>query len=377
MKPTFKKTALRLAYLVGVIVFGMGVGLLVKWLSSPLDIQEWVMEGAPLWPFDFSQPATESMVYGAIYATALWGAILGSRWLAYRYIPIRSGWGIALHIGLIATGVVVVFLLLNQMDPYICLLFTGAYPIEEEAEGIITVVSLGAALLISLLLYSIDFYRDMRRAKRMAMVAELRALRAQINPHFLFNTLNSIAALVHKNPDEAEKVVEELADLFRYTLRASQHPTVSLADELTATNRYITIEKARFRDRMTMVQHIDETLLDARLPSLLIQPLVENAVKHGVSETEGNCAVRLAITRQNAMIHLSVRDTGPGFASTDPGEVFPNGTGLANVRDRLRLHFGDQAACTILPDGVELVFPYRSEVDHPGDPVIDALSNSE
>ena len=364
MKALSKSVMIICAYLAGMIVVGSSAGLLVKWLSEPWMIQEWVSTGVP-WPPDFKHDLWMSMLYGSIYATGLWSTVLGVRHLAYKYIPIRNVKSIALHIGLIAIAAVAVFTLLEALDPAICLLVKGEPPPDDKPAVIITVVSMGATVIIAMIMYSVDFYRDMRRARQTALVAELRALRAQINPHFLFNTLNSIAALVHKKPDEAEYVVEELADLFRYTLRASQYPTVSLADELTATNRYLAIENARFRDRMTVIREVDESILDARVPSLLIQPLVENAVKHGVSKTEDHCGISLKISRQEESILLSVRDTGPGFFSTDPGEVFVNGTGLANVRDRLHLHFGTDATFTILNDGVELAFPYRVEADTP------------
>ena len=366
MKALAYKIAIRSAYLIGMILFGAVAGLIVKWLNKPEIIQAWIADGAPLWPITTHDSAVESMVYGAIYSIGLWSTILGVRHVAYRYIPLRNVWNLVTHMGMIGVAVIVVFMLLKQLDPYICIWILGQIP-QDEPEGMITVFTMGAALHITIALYLIDFYRDMQNAKQTALVAELRALRAQINPHFLFNTLNSIAALIHSKPNEAEHVVEELADLFRYTLRASQYPTVSLEEELTATNRYIAIEQARFRDRMTVIKLVDEEVLDARVPSLLIQPLVENAVKHGVSKTEDNCAIHLEISRKKKTIVLAVRDTGPGFVSTDPKEVFPNGTGLANVRDRLNLHFGEQSTCTILADGVEITFPYRSEPDKQDD----------
>ena len=353
----------RLAYLGGMIVFGAVAGLTVKWLSKPLIVQEWIASGAPLWPVDTHDSAIESMVYGAIYSVGLWSTILGVRRVAYRYIPLRNVWNVLMHMSMIGGAVVLIFLLLKQLDPYICIWILGDVP-GDEPDGLITIFTMGAALHITIALYLIDFYRDLQRTKRTVLVAELRALRAQINPHFLFNTLNSIAALIHSRPNEAEHVVEELADLFRYTLRASQFPTVSLAEELTATNRYLAIEKARFRDRMTVIQKVDDKILDARVPSLLIQPLVENAVKHGVSKTEDHCAIYLEIRKVKSTIYLSVQDTGPGFSSLDPKEVYPRGTGLANVRDRLNLHFGEQSTCRLLADGIEIIFPYRVESDN-------------
>ena len=355
------------AYVAGIMLVGAFTGLLVKWLSSPWVIQEAVSGETALWPIDFRNDFWKSILYGVVYTTVLFGTLVISRKLAYRYISIESWKGILTHISIVTITVVSAFLAVTFLDVYFCTVVLGQPDAHDGPPlGIVTVVALGASLIITTVLYSIDFYRGMRHAERTALVSELRALRAQINPHFLFNTLNSIAALVHSRPDEAEYVVEELAELFRYTLRASQYAMVPLAEDLRASERYVAIEKTRFRDRMTVTRHIDQEALDAQIPSLLIQPLLENAVKHGVSKTEDPCAVLINISKEEHDVRIRIRDTGPGFTTTDPGEVFTSGTGLANVRDRLRLHFGLQASFTILPDGVELSFPYRPESEkHP------------
>lgn len=365
MQQRLRFIAKPLLYVLCAALFGAFTGLLVKWLSEPQTLQLWIQNGFPFGSDNVSLAIKESITYGIIYTFSLFGTILFSRKIAYRYIPLRSWRGLFIHITSIASIVVIVFLSLQQLDPYICKVM--GFPPEDEGEtGIVTVVALGATLIITTIYYSIDFYKGMQEAKRTALVSELRALRAQINPHFLFNTLNSIAALVHTRPDEAEYVVEELAELFRYTLRASQSAMVPLVDDLRASERYIAIEQARFRDRMTITRNVDEQALDAAIPSLLIQPLIENAVKHGVSQTEDNCAILLDVSLKGTNVHILVRDTGPGFSSTDPEDVFSKGTGLTNVRDRIRLHFGIHASCTILSDGVELIFPYRPESEkHP------------
>lgn len=350
----------RLGIALGMVVVGAASGLLVGWMTEPLAMQTWWDAGAPLWPLDFSHKPWEAMFYGVVYATAMWGTILGVRKLAYHYFPLRSWRDMAAHVAANSVMVVAAFALIHALNPLICRYITGGDPTDAPPLATIALVAFGISILITSLMYAFDFYRAMQRAERTALVAELRALRAQINPHFLFNTLNSIAALVPTRPEEAEHVTEELAELFRYTLQASQHPTVRLEQELTATERYIAIEQARFRERMVVTRSIDEGALDAEVPSLLVQPLVENAVKHGVAQTEDACAIHLEVHRTGDAVVLRVRDTGPGFATTDPGDIFVRGTGLANVRDRLRLHYGLQADLTILPDGVALRFPYRT-----------------
>ncbi len=349
----------RLGLFLAMLLVGSISGLLVTWLNEPWEMITWWNDGARLWPVSIENPPYGGMFFGSLYATSMWSTILAVRRIAYRFIPVQKWWGILVHVIANSVAAVAVFSILIKLEPLICEWLIGTHKKDIIKLSTVIPIAFGVTLVITTLLYAADFYRAMRNAERTALVSELRALRAQINPHFLFNTLNSIAALVHSRPHEAEHVIEELAELFRYTLQASKHPTVRLSDDLAATERYIAIEEARFRDRMTVTRVINEQVLDARVPSLLVQPLLENAVKHGVSKTEGPCAIHIELTLVAQQVHLKVRDTGPGFATTDPGELFVRGTGLANVRDRLRIHFGQAAQMTILPDGVALVFPYH------------------
>ena len=159
------------------------------------------------------------------------------------------------------------------------------------------------------------------RFRSAAKAAELRSLRYQVNPHFLFNALNTIAALVRAHPAQAEEITEELADLFRYVLRSSQTATVSLVEELESARMYLAIEQARFGPRLAVQFAVSPGLENVEVPSLVLQPLVENAVKHGAGNTEGICTLRVGVEESSAGVELSVRDSGPGFASTDPADM--------------------------------------------------------
>ncbi len=165
--------------------------------------------------------------------------------------------------------------------------------------------------------------------------AELRALRAQINPHFLFNTLNTIAALIAENPRAAEDVVTQLADVFRYALTSAEHETSRLGDELAFVRAYLQIESVRLGERLRVDERIEPGLDAVRVPSLLLQPLVENAVRYAVTpRTEGG-RIALEARRAGDRLVLVVADDGPGLdtAAAPSG----HGLGLASVRDRLRL----------------------------------------
>ncbi|NOT32782.1 MAG: histidine kinase [Candidatus Eisenbacteria bacterium] len=163
--------------------------------------------------------------------------------------------------------------------------------------------------------------------------AELRALRAQVHPHFLFNTLNTIAALVRSDPEAAEDTTTRLADLFRYTLRASEREASSLADELSFVRNYLEIERARFGERLRVVEQVDPALLETTLPSLLLQPLVENAVRHGVAQLADGGTVTITARLDGECMRITIADDGPGIR---PGAApLGEGFGLHSVRERM------------------------------------------
>lgn len=174
----------------------------------------------------------------------------------------------------------------------------------------------------------------------LAASAQLAALRAQINPHFLFNSLNSIAQLIHVDPDKAEVCVEKLAEIFRYLLRRSEQEFVSLAEELAVAEAYLEIERARFGDRLRVDKRIDAASLRHRIPTLILQPLVENAVKHGLSRKLGTGTVSIGASTTDGILTLTVDDDGIGMSETALAQVFECGVGLSNLRARLARLYG-------------------------------------
>ncbi len=165
--------------------------------------------------------------------------------------------------------------------------------------------------------------------------AELRALRAQVNPHFLFNTLNTIAALVAENPAAAEDVVTRLADVFRYALTSASHEHTRFADELEFMRAYLAIERTRLGDRLHVVEDVEPGLEDVPVPSLLFQPLVENAVRYAVSPREAGGTIRIVARRAGGALQVAIEDDGPGFTPGAPPSG--HGVGLESVRERLRI----------------------------------------
>jgi hypothetical protein len=211
-----------------------------------------------------------------------------------------------------------------------------------------------AALFLALC-YAGEVGAAERRAARFraaAQAAELRALRYQINPHFLFNTLNSLSSLVMRdNRDEAERMIMNLATFFRTSLTADPAEDVMLSEEIRLQRLYLDIEAVRFPDRLKVDIVVPPELATACVPALILQPLIENAVKYGVSRSKEPVTIRIRAREDSQGLVLSVWDDGSGTANgdTEPG----TGLGLRNVRDRLAARFGEQAVVRWgpLPEG--------------------------
>jgi two-component system, LytTR family, sensor kinase len=163
-------------------------------------------------------------------------------------------------------------------------------------------------------------------------LAQLDALKMQLHPHFLFNTLNTISILMPEDVGAARQMLFKLSDLLRATLKTSDHE-ITLRQELDLLRCYLEIEQTRFQDRLTVRMNIDPAALDARAPTLILQPLVENAIKHGIAPRAAPGTVEISAARNNGSIELRVSDDGSEMTDFDPGR--PIGVGLANVRARL------------------------------------------
>ena len=170
--------------------------------------------------------------------------------------------------------------------------------------------------------------------------AELDALQAKINPHFLYNALNSIASLVHDDPDKAEEMTLLLSKLFRYSTSRNGELFATLADELEMVRTYLQVEQVRFGNRLTFsVDVSDPALNDLKLPQFLLQPIVENAIKHGIAKRADMGRIDVRIYRKNDALHLCVHDNGPAFPDDMNG-----GYGLRSIQDKLKLLYGDNAS---------------------------------
>lgn len=236
-------------------------------------------------------------------------------------------------------------------------------------------------LVIGLLVYGglvslshgIEYYRrykerELRATQLTAQLskAELEVLKMQLQPHFLFNTLHAISALVRPDPEGADRIITRLGDLLRMSLQSNGTQEVPLRSELDFVEKYADIQRTRFRDRLVIRIEADPAALDAMVPSLILQPLVENSIRHGVEAREQAAEIVVKAERKGDRLLLSVTDNGPGFPDSVLTPVPGRGLGMVNTRARLAALYGADGGLvvTAAPNGgavVTLDLPFRTE----------------
>jgi signal transduction histidine kinase len=225
----------------------------------------------------------------------------------------------------------------------------------------------------SVLYFGVKYYQDVQAERERALAAEglahqarLQALRYQLNPHFLFNTLNAVSTLiVEENNRDAERMVARLSDFLRVTLECDSDVEVPLADELDFARRYLDIERIRFGERLTVQEDVEPGALSARVAPLLLQPLVENAVRHGIMPREDGGRLLLEARRMGDHLLLRVADDGPGPPNASEAR---EGVGLANTQARLDALYGEAHRFDLRrADGggceVRIELPFRTDPD--------------
>lgn len=267
-------------------------------------------------------------------------------WLGVRFPLERPRLARALAVHTVASVVAVVLNLglFATAAPFVGAESTGATWLSTVSTLLATTffLDLPAYWIVVVATQTVRFARAARERERRALQAETRlsearllALRAQLRPHFLFNALNTVSVLMRVDVEAADRVLVLLAGLLRQTLEAPEAHEVRLADEIAFLEAYLEIERTRFADRLSYRVDVDPTVLDARVPSLILQPLVENAIRHGVARRVSPGCVEIAAHRHGGALQMTVRDDGPGMAS----DAAP-GVGLSNTRARLDALYG-------------------------------------
>ncbi len=196
--------------------------------------------------------------------------------------------------------------------------------------------------------------------------AQMQALRSQLNPHFLFNAMNTISMLVrNQKQEEAVKTIAGLSELLRYVLDDTTNQEIPLRQELEFVRRYLEIEQIRFQDRLQVTITADNKANDALVPNLLLQPIVENAIRHGIAKSSAATNVSVVASVEGASVKILVADDGPGFPEIPPN-IADNSVGLPNARKRLNQLYGSDAGIEFVanhPNGasISITIPYRTE----------------
>jgi two-component system LytT family sensor kinase len=235
-------------------------------------------------------------------------------------------------------------------------------------------IDLIIASLIVIGAHALLYYDDFRTSelqqsslKAQLAQAQLRALKMQVHPHFLFNTLHSISSLVLEDPSKANSMIARLGDFLRLTLDHADHELVTLKEETEFLRAYLDIEQVRFGDRLTVAFEMEPMTLSAQVPHLILQPIVENAIQHAVAPRTAQSQIKIQAEQRNGLLRLEIKDNGPGIASRDdlPGD---RGLGLNNVRARLNQIYGQDFRFELMNAGeggltVVMEIPFQREVN--------------
>ena len=296
-------------------------------------------------------------------------------WLARRFPIDRQRWVASSLTHLAVSGILSFVLLGIYTGITLALVFTDGRQTLWQAFRAQLVGSFHAEVLtywmVIGLSHGIDYYRKYRERELRASQLEARltqarldALRMQLHPHFLFNTLNSISVLMSEDVTAARRMLTRLSDLLRASLDNAATHEVSLREELEFLNNYLQIEQTRFHDRLTVRMDIDPAVLTATVPNLILQPLVENAIRHGIAPRAQPGVIDISAARENGMVRLKVRDNGAGLGSAGAAGL-TKGIGLANTQARLDQLYGANHSFEMhSPNGggfeVTILIPFRN-----------------
>jgi sensor histidine kinase YesM len=331
-------------------------------------------------PMPFTESLYIQMTWAYLFALAtplvLWAAarlpIERSNWIrsALLHIPIS----IVLSVVLTALGRVLIWLNFGyRMGKPLTFESITRFVIGNFSEAI------GIYLLIALTSYAINYYRRYREGQLRTLQLEaqlsqsqLQALKMQLHPHFLFNTLHSISALLTRDIESARKMISRLGDFLRLTLENSGSQEVTLQQEMEFLSCYLEIERIRFQNRLVTRMDLGEQTLDAKVPNLILQPIVENAIRHGIAPRSTPGLIEIEAKQHNGMLRIQVRDNGPGLSEHRTSEyLFKKGLGLANTETRLERLYGAAHLFNLRnnPDGgliVTLEIPFHKDGAAPG-----------
>lgn len=293
----------------------------------------------------------------SLFSVILYSGLALSLWYPFNYFSSGTKRIFSVFLNLAATGAItiLIWILLSSLLLHQVLAGENDYQTYWDATLPYRIGSgifiYGLTILSYFLFVSLNNLSEKKsreaRLESIVKETELRMLRSQINPHFLFNSLNSISSLTVTNPDKAREMVIKLSDFMRYALARKDEQPVSLRSELENLRLYLDIEKVRFGERLVTEENIDPSCLDVMIPGMLLQPLYENAVKHGVYESTEQVKVCTTASVNNGMLSIVICNNFDPEAAPRKG----TGTGIMNVSRRLELSYGNKAGLTSSKEG--------------------------
>lgn len=313
--------------------WGEGIGLLALWGYLWAGLTPFIIRIAERFPMSGNSFLKNALVQ------ILFGALLGSmhRAATVIFLLVFAPASIAIPIGAVAR----VF-----------------YFLHFASDGFVDY------LVILVIVQSVIYFKQVREREIRLQQAELQTLKTQLHPHFLFNTLNAVSSLVMSNPKAAQATVAQLSDLLRLSLKDNRTQEIPLKDELDFLRKYVLIQQTLLQERLAVEWNVQPEALDALVPSLILQPIVENSIRHGIAPKESGGCIRINIERRNGMLALQLSDNGLGLSAGKISRSSGNGIGLINTQTRLHYLYGNTQEFKLSesPEGgvtVKIKIPYR------------------
>lgn len=277
---------------------------------------------------------------------------LWAHWL-FRFRPVLQIVGHAL-------GIVSFFVIMGTLSYYFTDYVDGLVYLDNWKEFMVELLNWEALrfydqyIITVGVYYVIRYFQGLQKEEKEKSELALKnkemqisLLKSQINPHFLFNTLNSISTLINSSKDQARKVITQLSDIFRYALDSHTGKMVNLAQEIDFIENYIRIQQVRFGDRLKFQKHIDESCLGLSIPPMILQPLVENSVKYGIAPKEDGGTINLIVKHLTGAVFFEVRDDGLGIHAKKVMDGSAGGVGMTNTDLRLKSYYGPSASLVV------------------------------
>jgi len=301
----------------------------------------------------YGLPGVQPITYYTLFLITLYGIPIVH---LYRYVIKKYKWDsiptVTAIPRVLSTNLVLSLFII--VLTYITLFFTGSFNTDLLSLRVLIMIYIntnGVLVIWALLYFAIHFFRNFERAEIERLIweaavkdFELKTLKSQLNPHFMFNALNSIRALIEEDPESAKLAISQLSNIFRYSLRIERTETVPMEDEIATVNDYLSLEKIRYEERLNYTVDLEPSLRSFEIPPMMIQTLVENGIKHGLSKLPKGGDVSVKVFKNDGFVIIVIENTG---TLVEQEMHDSKGHGLSNTKLRLNLLYGENASFSI------------------------------